>query len=78
MKAVCIKQFISEADNNVAQHNQMKISVFKVYGVKKPKNFKESQYYVLSKLPVSIPRNLNSWTCITDKELEENFRIIKE
>jgi hypothetical protein len=78
MKAVCIKQFISEADNNVAQHNQMKISVFKVYGVKKPKNFKESKYYVLSKLHASFPRNLNSWTCITDKELEENFRMIEE
>ena len=78
MKAVCIKQFISEADNNIAQHNQMKISVFKVYGVEQPRYFKEEKYYVLSKLPVFIPRNLNSWTCITDKELEENFRMIEE
>ena len=78
MKAVCIKQFISENDNGIHPNNQMRISVFRVYGVDHPSNYKGKKYYVLSKLPVSIPRNLNSWTCITDEELEENFRIIKE
>ena len=89
MKVVCIKQFVSEADDGlVNKHNRMKISICKIYNLYKHL-YKQKFYgsYILSELPITdeelssgsnLLRNLNSWTNITKKELKENFRIIKE
>jgi hypothetical protein len=87
MKAVCIKQFMSKADEVlICKHNRMKISICKIYELYKQKSPKYMDTYILSELPITddglfsenLLRNLNSWTNITKKELRENFRIIKE
>jgi hypothetical protein len=84
MKVVCIKQFVSKADDElVNKHNRMKISICKIYELYKQKAYT----YILSELPITdeelsngsnLLRNLNSWTNITKKELKENFRIIEK
>ena len=87
MKVVCIKQFVSKADDGlVNKHNRMKISICKIYELYKQKAYKNINTYILSEFPItdeefsggSLLRNLSSWTNITKKELKENFRIIKK
>jgi len=87
MKVVCIKQFVSKADDGlVNKHNRMKISICKIYNLYRQK-FHKYGTYILSELPITdeklsngsnLLRNLNSWTNITKKELKENFRMIEE